>query len=117
MEQDRCTSGSTDQTRAAKAAIRLSNAPRSPRLLGHLGRANLKRNRVPLPPIENRDWMTAWETGRSLGCSVATVHRLRRGLITNVPPLPAVPVGTRKFIFRKATVRRWQEDRETSSDA
>ena len=71
-----------------------------------------KRGRRPLLALETRDWMTAQETASSIGASVATVHRLRRGLIPGVPPLPAVPVGTRKFVFRKASVQRWQDENE-----
>jgi hypothetical protein len=71
-----------------------------------------KRRRRPLLAIETRDWMTAQETASSMGASVATVHRLRRGLIAGIPPLPAVPVGTRKFVFRKASVQRWQDENE-----
>jgi hypothetical protein len=74
--------------------------------------AQRKRARRPLPALETRDWLTAEETALALGCSVATVHRLRRGLIEGVAILPAVAVGTRKFIFRKATVARWQEQNE-----
>jgi hypothetical protein len=76
------------------------------------GAACPKRTRRSLPAIEARDWMTAEETGLALGCSIATVHRLRRGLIAGVPILPAVAVGTRKFIFRKATIAHWQEQNE-----
>jgi hypothetical protein len=71
-----------------------------------------KRSRRPLMAVETRDWMTAEETASSIGASVATVHRLRRGLIPGIPPLPALPVGTRKFVFRKASVRRWQDENE-----
>jgi hypothetical protein len=71
-----------------------------------------KRRRGPLLALETRDWMTAQETASSMGASVATVHRLRRGLIPGIPPLPAVPVGTRKFVFRKASVQRWQDENE-----
>ena len=38
------------------------------------------RQHRPLPPQDVRDWMTANETALALGCSVATVHRLRRDL-------------------------------------
>jgi len=72
----------------------------------------MKRSRNPMPPFDARDWMTAQETASSIGASVATVHRLRRGLVPGIPPLPAVPVGTRKFVFRKASVRRWQDENE-----
>ena len=71
-----------------------------------------KRNRRPLPPIHSRDWMSAAETALEIGCSIANVHRLRRGLIHDLPVLPSVSVGTRKFVFRKASVRRWQEQNE-----
>jgi hypothetical protein len=76
-----------------------------------------KRSRRPPLAVESRDWMTAHETASAIGASVATVHRLRRGLIPGIPPLPAVPVGTRKFIFRKASVRRWQDETESRGPA
>lgn len=69
------------------------------------------RNRRPLPQLETRDWMTPSETALALGCSVATVHRLRRGVIPGVEPLPCSRYG-RKFVFRKASIARWQDDNE-----
>jgi hypothetical protein len=66
------------------------------------------RNRRPLPPQETRDWLTPNETALALGCSVATVHRMRRGLIPGIEPLPCSQYG-RKFVFRKASLARWQE--------
>jgi len=69
------------------------------------------RNRRPLPPLEARDWMTPNETALALGCSVATVHRLRRGVIPGIEPLPCSQYG-RKFIFRKASIAWWQDDNE-----
>ena len=69
------------------------------------------RNRRPLPPLEARDWMTPNETALALGCSVATVHRLRRGMIPGVEPLPCGQYG-RKYVFRKASVAHWQENNE-----
>ena len=66
---------------------------------------------APLPPQEARDWMTPNETALALGCSVATVHRLRRGLIPGVEPLPCSQYG-RKFVFRKASIARWQDNNE-----
>ena len=74
------------------------------------------RARRPLPPQEARDWMTASETALALGCSVATVHRLRRGLIPGVEPLPCSQYG-RKVVFRRASVARWQDDHERSRSA
>ncbi len=78
-----------------------------------VARTTLKifRKRRPLPPQDTRDWMTPSETALALGCSVATVHRLRRGVIPGVEPLPCSQYG-RKFIFRKASISRWQENNE-----
>src|ERR1700676_2334391 len=59
------------------------------------------RHRRPLPSQEARDWLTPKETALALGCSVATVHRLRRGLIPGNGPLPCSEYG-RKIVFRKA---------------
>jgi hypothetical protein len=69
------------------------------------------RNRRTLPSLEVREWMTARETALALGCSVATVHRLRRGVISGGDPLPCSQYG-RKFVFRKASVVHWQEENE-----
>jgi Helix-turn-helix domain len=69
------------------------------------------RKRRPLPPQDTRDWMTPGETALALGCSVATVHRLRRGIIPGVEPLPCSQYG-RKFVFRKASITPWQENNE-----
>ncbi len=69
------------------------------------------RQRRPLPPQEARDWLTPTETSLALGCSVATVHRLRRGLIAGIEPLPCSQYG-RKFIFRKASLARWRDHTE-----
>ena len=69
------------------------------------------RARQALPPPEARNWMTPHEAALALGCSVATVHRLRRGLIPGNEPLPFSQYG-RKVIFRKLSVSRWQERNE-----
>ena len=61
------------------------------------------RNRCPLPPLQARDWMTANETALALGCSAATIHRLRRGVISGVEPLPCSQYG-RKCVSRKPSV-------------
>lgn len=74
------------------------------------------RHRQPLPPQEARDWMTANEMALALGCSIATVHRLRRGLIPGVEPLPCSQYG-RKIIFRKASTNRWQDNNERKGRA
>lgn len=69
------------------------------------------RVRRVLPPLEARDWLTPGETALALGCSVTTVHRLRRGLICGVEPLPYMQYG-RKVVFRKDSVARWKERNE-----
>jgi len=42
------------------------------------GRPPARRVRRPLPPLDSRDWMTPAETAGMLGCSIATLHRMRR---------------------------------------
>lgn len=69
------------------------------------------RHRRPLPPLDARDWLTPNETALVLGCSIATVHRLRRGLIPGIEPLPCSQYG-RKFVFRKASIARWRDNNE-----
>jgi hypothetical protein len=69
------------------------------------------RERRQLPPQETRDWMTPTETAFALGCSIATVHRLRRGMIPGIQPLPCSRYG-RKFVFRNASIARWQDNNE-----
>jgi hypothetical protein len=73
------------------------------------GRNN--RTRHPLPPLDVRDWMTPKETALTIGCSVATVHRMRRGLISGIEPLPYLQYG-RKFVFRKCSIASWRERNE-----
>lgn len=72
----------------------------------------ITRFRRPLPPIEQRDWLTPKETAFALGCSIATVHRMRRGLIADIEPLPCSRYG-RKFVFRKPSIAQWRERNET----
>lgn len=76
-------------------------------------RHKMTRNRRPLPPLEARDWLTPNETALVLGCSVATVHRLRRGLIPGIEALPFCQYG-RKVVLRKASIARWRERNEKS---
>jgi hypothetical protein len=59
------------------------------------------RTRRPPPAQEGRDSLTPNETALVLGCSVATVHRLRHGLIPGIETLPFCQCG-RKAVFRKA---------------
>jgi hypothetical protein len=66
-----------------------------------------RRLRKVLPPPERRDWLLLVEAAVQLGCSGATVHRLRRGEIDGVPRLPAVQVGKRKWIVLKSSLERW----------
>src|SRR5437660_3683248 len=70
-----------------------------------------KRARRALPPLASRDWLTAPEAALTLGCSVATVHRMRRGLIVGTRPLPCSQYG-RKCVFRKSSLARWQDENE-----
>jgi Helix-turn-helix domain len=69
------------------------------------------RHRRSPPPLEARDWLTPNETALTLGCSVATVHRLRRGLISGLEALPHSQYE-RKIVFRKVSVARWRERNE-----
>jgi hypothetical protein len=75
------------------------------------------RKRKRLTPAEHRSWLLLEETAVHLGCSRATVDRLRKGQIEGVPRLPAVQVGKRKWIVLKDSLRRWQEENEQTSDA
>ena len=52
-----------------------------------------------------------------IGCSPATIHRLRRGEIAGVPRLPAVQVGKRKWVVLKESLERWQHENEQVSAA
>jgi hypothetical protein len=72
--------------------------------------------RRSLQPIDARDWMTPYETALAIGCSVATVHRLRRGLLPGIEPLPFCQYG-RKVIFRKMSAASWRERTEKSRQA
>lgn len=74
-------------------------------------RPRARRIRRPLPPLNSRDWMTPSETAITLGCSIATVHRMRRGLIDGLTPLPHSQYG-RKVIFRKASTAQWVDENE-----
>ena len=74
-------------------------------------RPRARRIRRPLPPLNSRDWMTPSETAITLGCSIATVHRMRRGLIDGVTALPYSQYG-RKVIFRKASTAQWADENE-----
>jgi hypothetical protein len=76
-----------------------------------------KRARKPLPPPEQRSWLLLVEAGVRIGCSLATIHRLRRGEIAGVPRLPAVQVGKRKWIVLKNSLERWQHENEQVSAA
>jgi hypothetical protein len=80
------------------------------------GATKRTRKHRSLPPLDTRDWMTPNETALALGCSVATVHRMRRGMILGIEPLPCSRYG-RKFVFRKASVGRWQDHNEKNGRA
>jgi hypothetical protein len=76
-----------------------------------------KRYRKPLPPPEQRSWLLPLEAAIRIGCSKATIHRLRRGEITGVPPLPAVQVEKRKWVVLNDSLERWQHENEQVSAA
>ena len=78
---------------------------------------NSQRNRKPLPPAKERSWLLLAETAVQIGCSPATIHRLRRGEIDGVPRLPAVQVGKRKWIVLKESLERWKHANEHVSAA
>jgi hypothetical protein len=75
------------------------------------------RSRKPLPPTEQRSWSLLVEAATQIGCSPATIHRLRRGEIPGVPRLPAVQVGKRKWVVLKDSLERWQNENEQISAA
>ena len=75
------------------------------------------RSRKPLPPPEQRSWLLLGEAAVQIGCSPATIHRLRRGEIIGVPRLPAVQVGKRKWVVLKDSLERWQHENEQVSAA
>ena len=69
-----------------------------------------KKNR--LPPVEERPWLLTEEVAIQVGCCKSMVHRLRRGEIPGIPPLPAIRVGKRKWIVLKESLARWQTENE-----
>ena len=76
-----------------------------------------ERSRKLLPPPEQRSWLLLGEAAVQIGCSPATIHRLRRGEIAGVPRLPAVQVGKRKCVVLKESLERWQHENEQVSAA
>jgi hypothetical protein len=85
---------------------------RDPTSEGLNGTRTRTRRRRLLPALETRDWMTSREVALALGCGVATVHRMRRGLIAGIEPLPSCQYG-RKIVFRKVSIACWRERNET----
>jgi hypothetical protein len=76
-----------------------------------------KRCRRPLRHPQQHSWLLLVEAAVQLGCSPATIHRLRRGEIDGVPRLPAVQVGKCKWIVLKDSMERWQHENEQISAA
>jgi Helix-turn-helix domain len=68
--------------------------------------------RLSIPPVEQRSWLTLAEAARVIGCSKATLHRLRRGEIDGVPRLPTVQLGKRKWVVLKTSLAQWQHENE-----
>jgi hypothetical protein len=75
------------------------------------------RNRKIVPPPAQRSWLSLVEAAVQIGCSRATIQRLRRGEIDGVPRLPAVQVGKRKWVVLKESLERWQHENEQFSAA
>jgi hypothetical protein len=70
------------------------------------------RERKPLPPSDKRSWLLLTEAAIQVGCSLATIHRIRRGEIPGVPRLPAVQVGKRKWVVLKTSLEQWTRENE-----
>lgn len=85
--------------------------------LGTPAHAREGRTRRSLPPPDQRSWLLLTEAAALIGCSEATVHRLRRGEIDGVPRLPAVQVAKRKWVVLKASLEQWQRENERISAA
>lgn len=77
----------------------------------------VSRIRKLLPPLNQRSWLLLVEAANQIGCSRATIYRLRRGEIEGVPRLPAVQVGKRKWVVLKASLEQWQRENEKVSIA
>lgn len=75
------------------------------------------RTRRPLPPSDQRTWLLLVEAAVQIGCSPATVHRLRRGEIQGVAPLPVVQAAKRKWVVLKDSLKQWQRENERVSAA
>ena len=75
------------------------------------------RERKSIPPQEQRSWLLLTEAAVLIGCSHATIHRLRRGEIEGIPRLPAVQVGKRKWVVLKTSLEQWQRENESLSAA
>lgn len=76
-----------------------------------------RRTRKPLPPADQRSWLLLVEAAVQIGCSPATAHRLRRGEIQGVAPLPVVQVAIRKWVVMKDSLKQWQRENERVSAA
>jgi hypothetical protein len=68
------------------------------------------RERKAIPPQDQRSWLLLVEAAVLIGCSHATIHRLRRGEIEGIPRLPAVQVGKRKWVVLKTSLEQWQRE-------
>ncbi len=75
-------------------------------------RSGKRRKKNRLPPVEERPWLLIEEVAIQVGCCKSMVHRLRRGEIPGIPPLPAMRVGKRKWIVLKESLARWQTENE-----
>lgn len=75
------------------------------------------RARKSIAPPDQRPWLLLVEAAGVIGCSKATIHRLRRGEVEGVPRLPAVQVGKRRWVVLKTSLERWQRENERISAA
>ena len=55
--------------------------------------------------------LTVVEVARELRCSKAHVSKAISGKLSNVTPLPVVPMGRRKLV-RRAALLKWIEENE-----
>lgn len=75
------------------------------------------RLRKSIPPRSDRSWLLMHEVAVEIGCSKATVHRLRRGEIDGVPQLPSVQVARRKWVVLKSSLDQWRQENEQTHAA
>ena len=63
--------------------------------------------------MPEREIMTVAEVAADLRCSKAHVCKAIRGQVRNVSPLPAIAMGRRKLIRRRA-LEQWKRENENA---